>query len=141
MQVLKAFAFCAMLVGTPMIGIKIIVMLSRRAQKTSGSSSSTMGMNGAMETRGTYFGPLRTEGSGDATVMAMASGYGLGVYKQFVGGLRKSGFEGRIILGVKEPMNDDAKKYLMEQEKVILKFLTLVDCEYEDGSSSLEHTN
>jgi hypothetical protein len=37
--------------------------------------------------------------SSTATVMGMASGYGLSTYEQFVGTLRKSGYSGHIILG------------------------------------------
>ncbi len=78
---------------------------------------------------GTYLGQLRTEGSNFATVMAMASGYELRVYKRFVGTLRKSGFEGNIILGVKEPLAKEIEQYFKEQN-VTPKFLKLVDCSF-----------
>lgn len=78
---------------------------------------------------GTYLGQLRTEGSQYATVMAMASGYELNTYKRFVGSLRKTGFEGNIILGVKEPLEKEIKQYFLEQN-VTFKYLKLVDCSF-----------
>ena len=79
---------------------------------------------------GTYYGQLRTEGSKHATVMAMASGYGLNVYRNYVGSLRNSGFEGHIILGVKSPLEPGVEKYFKEQ-RVTAKYLKLVDCTFE----------
>mmetsp|Transcript_15289 Transcript_15289/g.44202 ORF Transcript_15289/g.44202 Transcript_15289/m.44202 type:complete len:498 (+) Transcript_15289:180-1673(+) len=79
---------------------------------------------------GTYFGPRRTVGSKDATVMAMASGYGLSVYKNYVGSLRKSGFEGHIILGVSAPLDKEVEQYFAEQ-KVTPKILQFVNCTFE----------
>jgi hypothetical protein len=79
---------------------------------------------------GTYLGPLRTEGSKHATVMAMASGYGLSVYRNYVGSLRKSGFEGKIILGVKPPLQSDVEQYFAEQN-VTPKILQFVNCTFE----------
>ncbi|KAG7358949.1 hypothetical protein IV203_015538 [Nitzschia inconspicua] len=50
------------------------------------------------------------QNSSTATVMAMATGYRLDAYKRFVGSLRKSGYQGHIILAVSpklEPETED----------------------------------
>jgi len=47
--------------------------------------------------------------SSTATVMSMATGYDLPTYKRFVGGLRKTGFKGRIILAVDEDVHHDKR--------------------------------
>lgn len=104
--------------------------------KVSSSASSNV--------EGTYFGSPRTEGSKHATVMAMASGYSLSVYKNYVGSLRKSGYEGNIILGVSAPLPSDVEKYFDEQN-VTPKILQLVNCTFAplvDGSKKkAEETN
>ena len=104
--------------------------------KVSSSASSNV--------EGTYFGSPRTEGSKHATVMAMASGYSLSVYKNYVGSLRKSGYEGNIILGVSAPLPSDVEKYFDEQN-VTPKILQFVNCTFTplvDGSKKkAEETN
>jgi hypothetical protein len=67
--------------------------------------------------------------SSTATVMGMASGYDLKVYKRFVGTLRKRGYNGHIILGVAPDVGEDVKKYF-EYRNVIIKILKWEDCSY-----------
>ena len=79
---------------------------------------------------GTNLGPLRTRGSKDATVMAMASGYPLKVYRRFVGSLRKSGFEGNIILAIHSQPQQGVEEYLTKQN-VVMKKLKFVNCTFD----------
>jgi len=67
--------------------------------------------------------------SSTATVMGMATGYGLGIYQRFVGSLRKSGFKGNIILGVAPDVPQDVLNYF-EKRGVTAKILKWVDCTY-----------
>lgn len=68
--------------------------------------------------------------SSTATVMGMATGYNLGIYQRFVGSLRKSGFKGNIILGVKPDVEEKILKYF-EYRNVTPKILKWVECAYK----------
>lgn len=56
-----------------------------------------------------------------ATVMAMATGYALKDYKRFVGSLRKTGFEGNIILAVAPDIDTACETYLASQNVFLHK--------------------
>jgi hypothetical protein len=76
--------------------------------------------------------------SSTATVMGMASGYNLGIYKRFVGSLRKSGFKGHIILGVAPDVASNVLDYF-EYRGVTPKILKWVNCTYaSDGQEKLD---
>ena len=62
-----------------------------------------------------------------ATVMGMATNYGTNVYKRFVGSLRRSGFQGNIILAVSPVPKPGVEEYLISQN-VTMKRLKLVNC-------------
>ena len=64
-----------------------------------------------------------------ATVMAMATGYGLNENRRFVGGLQNTGFTGKIILAVKPDIDPTVRKYLTKQG-VTIKFLNTTECTY-----------
>eukprot|EP00977_Amphora_coffeiformis_P004531 scaffold978_cov164-Amphora_coffeaeformis.AAC.2 len=72
--------------------------------------------------------------SSTATVMGMATGYGLGIYQRFVGSLRKSGFKGNIILGVAPDVPQYVLDYF-EKRGVTAKILKWVDCTYRTDES------
>lgn len=67
------------------------------------------------------------DGSSTATVMGFATGYGLTVLGIFVGSLRRVGFQGHIILGVKPDIPQEVEMYLQSQN-VTIKKLTFVKC-------------
>jgi hypothetical protein len=71
--------------------------------------------------------------SSTCTVMGMASGYPLEVYKRFVGSLRNSGFTGNIILGVSPNVSPAILAYFKSRD-VTAKILTWVPCTYKDVS-------
>ena len=64
-----------------------------------------------------------------ATVMGMAAGYGLDVYKMFVGSLRRAGFQGHIILGVAPNVQPNILEYF-DSRNVTPQILTHVPCTY-----------
>lgn len=64
-----------------------------------------------------------------ATVMGMASGYDLNVYQRFVGSLRKTGYQGHIILGVAPDVSPKILEYF-HYRNVTPKILQWVDCTY-----------
>ena len=97
---------------------------------TANASNEAYGTTSSSNVEGTYFGPLRTVGSKNATVMAMASGYDLPVYEKYVGSLRKSGFEGHIILGVSGPLPTEVEQFFAAQN-VTPKILQFVNCTFE----------
>lgn len=74
-------------------------------------------------------GQLRTD-SRDATVMGMAMNYGLSAFERFVGSLRKSGFQGQIILAVSNEMKPGVENYLLEQ-KVTYFRMQIVNCTHD----------
>lgn len=57
--------------------------------------------------------------SSQATVMGFATGYPIDVYKLFVGSLRKSGFQGNIILAVDPNVDETIEQYLVQQNVTI----------------------
>jgi len=62
-----------------------------------------------------------------ATVMGMATNYGVRAYKSFVGSLRRSGFQGNIILAISPDPKPGVVEYLSSQN-VTMKRLTIVNC-------------
>ena len=64
-----------------------------------------------------------------ATVMAMATGYGLGNYQVFVGSLRKTGYEGNIILVVAPDIGKEEESYLRKKNVIIHK-AQYVNCNF-----------
>jgi len=63
----------------------------------------------------------------DATVMGMATNYGVREYKRFVGSLRNTGFQGHVILAISPQPLPGVEDYLNSQN-VTMKRLTLVNC-------------
>lgn len=78
--------------------------------------------------------------SSTATVMGMATGYDLDVYKRFVGSLRKTGFDGHIILGVAPNVSPQILKYF-EYRNVTPKIMQYVNCSFIDYSKPQEETS
>ena len=71
--------------------------------------------------------------SSSATVMGMATGYRLDVFQRFVGSLRKSGYQGHIILGVAPDVPEKVLQYL-SYRNVTAKVMRWVNCTYaEEG--------
>lgn len=64
-----------------------------------------------------------------ATVMGLAVGYEIGVYKLFVGSLRYSGFKGNIILGIDRNAPSPVVQYL-QSKGVTMVLLERVKCLY-----------
>ena len=64
-----------------------------------------------------------------ATVMAMATGYNIRDYKRFVGSLRKTGFEGNIILVVAPDIKPREEEYL-RSKKVTMHKVKYTDCSH-----------
>jgi hypothetical protein len=59
--------------------------------------------------------------SSTATVMGMATGYGVQEYRYFVGSLRKSGYQGHIMLGVDPDMRPGVEDYLTKMNVTMLR--------------------
>lgn len=76
-----------------------------------------------------YVGEDYKGDSSTATVMGMASGYKLKVYQRFVGSLRKSGFQGHIILGVSPDVSPAILDYF-EYRNVTAKVLEMAPCTF-----------
>jgi len=93
-----------------------------------GTSAESVSSSAVLATPAAVNSGVLTDSS-TATVMAMATGYGLDENKRFVGSLRKTGFTGNIILAVKADMRQNIRDYLTKQG-VTLKFLNKVDCTY-----------
>ena len=70
------------------------------------------------------------------TVMGLAIGYGLDVFKSFVGSLRATGYSGNIILGVSHDMEDNVAEYLKQQKVMIKPLKTKNECTY---TGSIHH--
>lgn len=81
-------------------------------------------------TKSTAITTTLSTGSETATVMGMATGYGTGVFKSFVGSLRRSGFKGNIILGVSPNMNEESKAFLTSRN-VTMKTIETTPCTYK----------
>lgn len=74
-----------------------------------------------------------------ATVLGVAMGYGVSTLKEFVGSLRRSGFQGHIILGVAEDVSPDVLDYL-KSRKVTVKVLLNANCTFApwyDGNETI----
>jgi hypothetical protein len=67
--------------------------------------------------------------SSTTTVIALATGYDLDTYQQFVGGLRKTGFKGKIIIGLHPDVSDEILQY-MKFRDVTVKILQWTSCTY-----------
>jgi hypothetical protein len=65
--------------------------------------------------------------SSTATVMAMATGYGLGDYQRFVGSLRSTGYSGHIILAVSPTVRTGIEEYLLSQD-VTMRKVQYINC-------------
>lgn len=65
--------------------------------------------------------------SSDATVIAMAQGYDLNTHRHFVGSLRKSGFNGTIMLATEPQLKDGVEGYLLSKNVTILR-LNYTEC-------------
>jgi hypothetical protein len=70
-----------------------------------------------------------SNGDKTATVMAMATGYSLLDYQHFVGSLRKTGFNGNIILAVAPNLEEKIEEYL-KSKNVIIKKVQYVKCSH-----------
>lgn len=64
-----------------------------------------------------------------ATVMGMATGYNLETYQRFVGSLRKTGYEGNIILVVSPDIGNESSDYL-NSKNVVMHRVTYVKCSH-----------
>lgn len=85
-------------------------------------------------TRAASFGRTMSSGeqklrfnSSDATVLAMGQGYEVGVHRRFVGSLRMSGFEGKIILATESELKEGVEEYLLSKNVTILR-LNYTEC-------------
>jgi len=67
--------------------------------------------------------------SDTATVIGMATNYDLEVYERFVGSLRKTGYQGHIILGVGPDVSQRVLQYF-RYRNVTAKILSWVNCTY-----------
>ena len=73
---------------------------------------------------------IDTQGdSSNATVLGMATGYPIQIYKRFVGSLRKSGYTGHIILGISPDAPTSVRQYL-ESRGVTMKEVSFGTCSY-----------
>ena len=85
---------------------------------------------------------VTTTSSGDsssATVLGVATGYDVDVFKIFVGSLRRSGFLGHIILGVAEDVSTDVLDYF-KSRNVTAKVLQNANCTFApwyDGNQTI----
>lgn len=77
--------------------------------------------------------------STSATVLGVAMGYDVTTLKGFVGSLRRSGFQGHIILGVSENVYPDVLEYL-KSRNVTAKVLVSANCTFApwyDGNETI----
>ncbi|KAL7577294.1 hypothetical protein ACA910_002037 [Epithemia clementina (nom. ined.)] len=77
--------------------------------------------------------------SSTATVMGMATGYNLGVYKRFVGSLRNTGYQGHIILGLAPSPGTQSSLILryLQSRNVTVKILKYAPCNYTQQSDTM----
>jgi len=75
----------------------------------------------------TFNEPKLRYDSSDATVMAMAQGYDLDTHRRFVGSLRKSGFQGSIMLATEPELQNGVEEYLLSKNVTILR-LNYTEC-------------
>jgi hypothetical protein len=81
--------------------------------------------------------PASTSSSSTATVMALASDYGLNTFMCFVGSLRRTGYSGHIILGL-EPNPPQVIVDYLHSHNVTVKTLSWTNCTYTQDSSDTE---
>mmetsp|Transcript_26763 Transcript_26763/g.53377 ORF Transcript_26763/g.53377 Transcript_26763/m.53377 type:complete len:454 (-) Transcript_26763:38-1399(-) len=81
---------------------------------------------------GTNLGRIRTQGSRHTTVMGMAVGYSISTYRTFVGSLRRSGFEGHIILAIAPDPKPGVLEYLTSKNVTAVR-LEFADCDFDPG--------
>jgi hypothetical protein len=74
-------------------------------------------------------GNINNSSTTTATVMALATGYDVRVYQRFVGSLRKTGYQGHIILGVTPNVSLPIIRYL-RRRTVSIHRLQWVNCTY-----------
>lgn len=91
-------------------------LLDQPAQQT--ATISTRSLNGE---------PSSPQESTYATVMGMATGYNVGAYQRFVGSLRRTGYQGNIILVISPDPQPGVEDYLRSQN-VTTKKLRVVNC-------------
>jgi hypothetical protein len=72
---------------------------------------------------------LKPGDSSTTTVIALATGYEIDTYQQFVGPLRKSGFKGKIIIGLHPDVDEKILEY-MKFRDVTVKILQWTNCTY-----------
>ncbi|CAB9518860.1 expressed unknown protein [Seminavis robusta] len=78
------------------------------------------------------------QNSTHATVMGMAFNYGVSTFKSFVGSLRRTGYQGHIILAISDVPEPGVEDYL-RQQNVVMKKLKIVDCQMDiDGLKEKE---
>jgi len=58
--------------------------------------------------------------TGPNVLMALMTNMGTDIMKFFVGSLRKTGYDGRIILGVESDLNEDGRQYLVSQNVTLI---------------------
>jgi hypothetical protein len=115
-----AFVLALVVLACLWVNLMFSVPLSNSTNCSSTSSSSVSNVvNGNTEVM---------NDSSTATVMGMATGYDLKVYKQFVGSLRKTGYKGNIILAISPVPEPGVEEYL-ESKGVVMKRLKIVDCD------------
>ncbi|CAB9498891.1 expressed unknown protein [Seminavis robusta] len=73
---------------------------------------------------------LVQKSSKHATVMGMATNYPLKTFRQYVGSLRKTGFEGKIILAISQDPKAGVEDYLKIQN-VTMKRIQKINCTYD----------
>lgn len=76
------------------------------------------------------------ETNGDA-VIGFGTGYDLYIYKQFVGSLRRTGFQGNIIIGLEYHQNAEILSYF-DSQRVTVKKLRTAKCLYDSKKICLE---
>jgi hypothetical protein len=84
--------------------------------------------------------PREDRTSRHATVMGMATNYPVGVFKSFVGSLRRNGFLGHIILAISPDPKPGVVEYLNSQN-VTMKRLKLVNCSTDILGASKNRSN
>jgi len=72
---------------------------------------------------------IRPGDSSTATVLALATNFPLAVFKRFIGSLRRTGYQGHIIVGLSPDVGENILDYLRSR-KVIPKVLEWTNCTY-----------
>jgi hypothetical protein len=76
-----------------------------------------------------YYMYYEDSNDSESTVIGMSYSQDPRIYKRFVGSLRKTGFGGKIILGIEDVVSEDIKEYL-RHHNVTLKKLEPVECSF-----------